>query len=306
MHAGAIRMRGAGPRAGGQNGLASIRAIASLVAWQSLNIVLALAVYIAWLNRNEGHLTPETGAGYWLGIAGVSAMVLLLVYPFRKRFRWLAWVGSVPLWFRLHMMLGLLAPTLILLHCNFKLGSTNSRTALIAMLVVAASGVVGRLLYRGVHAGLSERKRSAASYFEAASDNGRGAALSAIALSPATVAQLGALTKQAITPHRSLARAITSQIAVNREATRLARLVRREARDLFRRADRGRQLSWIERRRQRKHFEGSLDAYLAAVRKTASLALFERLFALWHLLHLPLFFLMILATVIHVIAVHLY
>jgi len=33
---------------------------------------------------------------------------------------------------------------------------------------------------------------------------------------------------------------------------------------------------------------------------------FERLFSLWHSLHIPLIFVMIIAAIIHVIAVHVY
>ena len=42
----------------------------------------------------------------------------------------------------------------------------------------------------------------------------------------------------------------------------------------------------------RKH----LDLYFAALRKAAAFAVFERLFALWHVLHLPLFVLLVLTV----------
>ena len=46
--------------------------------------------------------------------------------------------------------------------------------------------------------------------------------------------------------------------------------------------------------------------HLAAVRKAAAFAFYERLFGLWHVLHLPLFFILVLATAIHVVAAHLF
>ena len=49
-----------------------------------------------------------------------------------------------------------------------------------------------------------------------------------------------------------------------------------------------------------------LDMYIAAMRKASRLALFERLFGLWHILHLPLFVILVFAATVHVIAVHLY
>ncbi|MEQ1651925.1 MAG: pyridine nucleotide-disulfide oxidoreductase, partial [Hyphomicrobium sp.] len=105
------------------------------------------AIVAGWAWRDEGHLTPEQGLGYWLGIAGATAMLLLLVYPLRKRMPSLRWLGGIPAWFQLHMLLGVLGPLLILYHCNFSFGAPNSNIALSTMLVVAASGVVGRYLY---------------------------------------------------------------------------------------------------------------------------------------------------------------
>jgi hypothetical protein len=35
-------------------------------------------------------------------------------------------------------------------------------------------------------------------------------------------------------------------------------------------------------------------------------AAFERLFSLWHALHLPLFLMLLVAGVVHVVAVHVY
>ena len=49
-----------------------------------------------------------------------------------------------------------------------------------------------------------------------------------------------------------------------------------------------------------------LGQYFAAVNRAAAFAFYERLFALWHVLHLPFFILLVLAAIVHVIAVHLY
>src|SRR5262245_13252078 len=120
--------------------------------------IVTAALFYGWQLRDEGHLTPESGVGYWLGIGGASAMLLLLGYPLRKRLPTLKALGSVTSWFRLHMMLGVIGPALILLHANFKLGSLNSNVALLAMLTVASSGLVGRYLYGRIHQGLYGRR----------------------------------------------------------------------------------------------------------------------------------------------------
>jgi len=67
-----------------------------------------------------------------------------------------------------------------------------------------------------------------------------------------------------------------------------------------------RALSGRQRRKQLRQFEEQIDLHFDAVRKAASLAVYERLFALWHLLHLPLFVMLVGAVVVHILAVHLY
>jgi hypothetical protein len=118
---------------------------------------------IGWFNRDQEYLIPDDGAGYWLGVVGSVLMLLLLLYPLRKhplrkRVRIRALGGSVAFWFRAHMILGLVGPAMILFHANFTMVAINSTVATIAMLVVAASGVVGRYLYGKIHLGLYGRK----------------------------------------------------------------------------------------------------------------------------------------------------
>jgi len=43
-----------------------------------------------------------------------------------------------------------------------------------------------------------------------------------------------------------------------------------------------------------------------ASRQVAEFRVYERLFSLWHVLHLPLFFMLLAAGIVHVIAVHVY
>lgn len=124
----------------------------------AFGIAVVAVLWIGWLDRADNGLTPESGVGYWLGIAGSGLMLLLLLYPLRKRVKFSRLLGSVAFWFRVHMILGVVGPVLILLHANFRLGSINSNMALAAMLVVAVSGIVGRYLYGKIHLGLYGRK----------------------------------------------------------------------------------------------------------------------------------------------------
>jgi NADH-quinone oxidoreductase subunit H len=49
-----------------------------------------------------------------------------------------------------------------------------------------------------------------------------------------------------------------------------------------------------------------IDHRLAATRRVVEFGAFERLFSLWHALHLPLFVMLLVAGIAHVVAVHVY
>jgi hypothetical protein len=92
------------------------------------------------------YLSPKYGLGYALGIIGGLMLFAQSLYAVRKLVPSLGFLGSVRTWFQWHILLGTTAPVLILMHCGFRLGATNSNIALFAMLLVAASGLLGRFL----------------------------------------------------------------------------------------------------------------------------------------------------------------
>ncbi|MDH5345565.1 MAG: hypothetical protein OEW59_07355, partial [Gammaproteobacteria bacterium] len=55
---------------------------------------LLLLVVLGWLVRDFDLINPEAGVGYWLGIIGGSMMLTLLLYPLRKRFRFMSRLGA--------------------------------------------------------------------------------------------------------------------------------------------------------------------------------------------------------------------
>jgi len=265
-------------------------------------IVLAAALMTGWLNRGEEYVIPESGVGYWLGVAGASAMLLLLLYPLRKRMRLM---GSVTFWFRVHMVLGLIGPALILFHSNFRLGSLNSNVALVAMLTVATSGIIGRYLYGKIHMGLYGRKavlrelRADAEALEKSLGSG-------ISGCDQIVAQMHAFADRAAALPKGIAGSLWTLPLVALRARFLRRRLRRQAHRLVK--GEAKRLKW-SRRVRRQQFDGIVNVvtlHVAAVRKAAAFEIYERLFGLWHVLHLPLFMILILAACIHVVAAHLY
>ncbi|MBS1213203.1 MAG: hypothetical protein H6R26_1820, partial [Proteobacteria bacterium] len=86
---------------------------------------VGIALILGWWFRDEEYLTAKEGMGYALGVAGAVMMLLQFAYPLRKNVRIMNSWGSVRLWFRLHKMLGILGPILVLYHSNFRLHATN-------------------------------------------------------------------------------------------------------------------------------------------------------------------------------------
>jgi hypothetical protein len=289
------------------NGKARRRSLMTSLSWLAFCSLLGAMLLFGWINRNERHWVPETGPGYWLGIAGAVAMLALLIYPFRKRFRSLRFLGSVPAWFRLHMALGMLGPSLILLHCNFRSESLNASVALNAMLIVAASGLIGRFLYSHVHSTLSGKRMAATTFFDELTPGGGIAhANTFFGLSQRSLARVSAVTKNALTPPRGILRAIGHASLVRWQTRQLSRSLSREIRARNAELVRVEAAPRRQLRQARRDFEQDVADHLAAVRKAAGLAIYERLFSLWHFLHLPLFMMLVIAAIVHVIAVHLY
>jgi len=266
----------------------------------TFSLAMFAALLAGWVHRDDDWISPQTGLGYQLGIIGSLMMLALLLYPLRKRYANLEWLGRVGDLFRIHMVLGILGPLLIVLHCNFRLGSINSNVALGAMLLVVASGLVGRYLYGQIHVGLYGRKSEL---------NDLIGNVDAIGSILGHDLQEAPQILDALRHYQ--ARILRSVNPLNGldlgPATRGGRKVLGGA--ILTVLDRQAKLAgWppsiveSKRRAALQH----LEQYLTAIRKAAALAFFERLFAIWHVLHMPMFFLLMIAAVVHIVAVHLY
>jgi hypothetical protein len=257
------------------------------------------------MNGDDAGLTPDNGVGYWLGIVGSCAMLALLIYPLRKRMRSVARLGAVAFWFRAHMFLGIIGPVLVIVHSDFKLGSLNSNVALIAMLLVAASGIVGRYLYGQIHLGLYGRKAQVRDLLNDA-EALKGIVGEHLPLAGRVIEQMNDFTALVMAPPNGVFGSLWSipRLAV-RTRTARARLLAETRRVI---TAEGKRHAWPRRARRQQiaAVADLVDLHLAAVRKAAAFRFYERLFALWHVLHLPLFVLLVIAAVVHVFAAHFY
>ena len=268
-------------------------------------LVVAGVIFWGMHAHVERYITPQRGVGYWLGIIGGSLMILLLLYSARKRYRWLRWMGSIPAWFEFHMVLGVVGPILILFHANFSLGATNSNVALFSMLLVAASGVIGRYIYTRLHARLEGHEDT----LEQLKTVGERLRLqtTSIAFLPGLLDGIDRVERRLILPPKgSIARFLhLSTGAVRMSVARW--IVRREVREAVFKARRNESLI-VARHATRLGEVARQYAYrrLDAGRRMTEYKLYARLFSFWHVLHIPLFFMLLIAGIVHVVAINVY
>lgn len=265
-----------------------------------------LSLLVGYLVGQAEIFTPEEGVGYWTGIAGGAAMLLLLLYSMRKRLRFMRRLGGIPKWFRLHMILGVTGPILVLYHCNFKTGATNSNVALAAMMLVAGSGLVGRYIYRQIHNGMSGAHATVQELLEGATalvseiEHDVGGAGGAIAF------ELTRFGTVALRPRIGVLASLAALFTIPMSASLARSRIMAEVRTAIRRNAPHANWSRSERRAHMSAARQHVRSYLGSIAKAAELSFYERLFSLWHILHVPLFFLLLITGIVHVVAVHMY
>lgn len=262
-------------------------------------LFLALMTWGAYLVSVGKYYSPRSGFGFYIGVAGTLMMLALLAYPLRKHVSWMQRWGALKHWFRIHMIMGIVGPTLVLFHSTFHIRSTNAAVALVSMLGVVISGVVGRFVYTKIHYGLYGRRATLEKVREEFSGQA-DEAKSRLHFAPRVEQWIRAFEHKVTQPDRSFASSawhfltlgVTRSILEFRCARELKRLLRSERRPEFK--------------------QGAPEAitlvasYLHQVERVAHFTTYERLFSLWHVLHIPLIYLLAASTIFHVLAAYMY
>jgi hypothetical protein len=263
-----------------------------------LTVVILTA---GWMLPLRDYITPRSGLGYWLGIIGGSLMILLLIYPLRKRVRAFAFLGSARIWFQIHMVMGVAGPLAILYHCTYRMGATNSNVALWSMIIVASSGLVGRYLYSRIHFGLyGSRANLDEIHFQASKIRLEGTG--AGRLLPGFAEKLDAAEKSIFFSMPGIPSAVSALMLWLWAGLSIRLFISRSL------AKAAQQSKTIAEQKDKLRLAASryAAARLATARRVAEFQSCEKLFGLWHLLHLPLFGMLLVAGIIHVFAVNLY
>ncbi|MCB9892615.1 MAG: NAD(P)-binding domain-containing protein [Planctomycetes bacterium] len=95
-------------------------------------------------------LRPGLGLGLGFGIAAMALIVLNLLYVLRRNPRMPIRFGSLRAWMSMHVVTGVLALFLTLLHAGMAPRDTSGGHAFWALVVLAVTGAIGRYLYAWV------------------------------------------------------------------------------------------------------------------------------------------------------------
>jgi hypothetical protein len=242
-------------------------------------------------------LRPSGTIGLKLGIGSAGLFCLLMLYPLRKRWRWLSTIGSTRRWLNFHILLGITTPIVVTFHTSFKWHGLAGLAYWI-MISVALSGLVGRYLYARIPRSRNAVKLSLEELAE------QSAALAAgLAAQPylqridfGTLADLPSAERiQAMGLGRALWTMLRMDVA---RPFQMSRLRRR----LLGGSQRVRSLGGLV-----ASHDPAVESIVSAVRKQARLRTAmafldrtERVFHMWHVIHRPFSISFVALILIHI------
>lgn len=257
--------------------------------------ILVMVVWAGWKVAHGSYYKSGEGLGYNLGLVGGLMMLTLLMYSFRKHVKFMQGLGKLKYWFRIHMTLGVLGPTLVLFHTTFRTGSINAAVALYCMLLVAGSGLIGKFAYTRIHRGLyGSRSSLKEAYEEMASSSGD--IKSKLHFFPKVEKKIKDFEYEALEKKRGFFAGVWFFLSFDVRRMLLAWRCKRYI-----------QLKLGPDKQDLAEEAASLvSQYLAQIQTVAQFKKFEQIFSAWHVLHIPLMYMMVATAIFHVIWVHMY
>lgn len=270
-------------------------------------MILGVTVLVgfAWAIGRWGGFTAGSKTGYNLGLAGGIMMLLLFSYPLRKHFRFMHGFGPAKYWFSLHMALGILGPLFILAHSRFHVGSVNAGIALASMSLVALSGIIGRFIYTRIHHGLYGHRANLKELHELAGLNSQEVQ-SKLAFAPSVEIALEKFEADLAKPQRDPLRSAWTFVTLWVRRRIVFIRCARELNQLYKAHARSQGWDHAKHQRRLKAAKKLVSVYLLSVQRVAQFNTYERLFSLWHVLHVPFVYMLVFSAIAHVVAVHMY
>ncbi len=218
--------------------------------------------------------------GHGLGIIGTLMIVIgVAMYMIRKRVKKFHKLGVLKHWLEFHIFLCSLGPVLVLFHTSFKFGGVVS-VSFWSMVAVVASGVLGRFIYlqiphtiQGRALSLDEVKEMASTYTSELS-----------ALNAQEALEINKLLTPLDNPPENIS--FLDLYVLQRRTLKSIKLQLASY-----------NLSKTSRKRVWMMYKNQVNLK----RKIARLEWMKKLFAYWHVAHLPFAIIMLVIMVIHVL-----
>ena len=275
--------------------------------WNVFLLVITAILLIGYFISTQKFYKPGDDIGYNMGLVGGVMLLTLLLYPLRKRVRFLKSMGILPTWFKWHMIFGILAPTLILFHSTFHIGSINAGMALVAMLLVSGSGIFGRFFYTKIHNGLYGRQASLKELQDDMSITGNNK--SVLGFAPEVEKRLDEFRARTIKVSKGGDAGLWHFATIGIRAALLSKKLAKDLHYVMFYKVNEKNLNDAQLHRLNLIYEQDLkhiNYYINAVRDVAQFHTYERMFSWWHIFHIPLVYLMVFSGVFHVVSVHMY
>jgi len=238
-------------------------------------------------------LRPSGYLGQGAGVLALAIFMFLWLYPLRKKFRWLAFTGTVSKWLDVHSLAALGLPLLVAAHATWRFGGLIG-IGFWSMMVVWLSGIVGRYLYARI-------PRSQAGVELTIEEIGaqRQALLEEIAeRSGLEAAAIDAVLDADSTPTTGLGLWGTCRRMISDDLRR-----RRAARTLRREIQLRRPLHRKDDRAALREVLRLANREMALVQQSRMLGATQNVLRFWHVAHRPLAVTALVAVVIHVAVV---
>ena len=228
---------------------------------------------------------PSGLIGHGLGIVGTLLIIVgVFSYMARKRYRFFSRFGRLKYWLEFHIFLCVLGPIMILFHTAFKFGGIVS-ISFWSMVIVVASGVIGRYIYIQIPRTIEGRELSLNEVKEMKSN-------------------VNMSIKNRYKLNESSYNSIINYTSVNPQNQQKNLIIR-----LFSKyfEDKKRIKGLKNTLRKNKLSEARIKGVLRLIKKEISLnnklerlLTMQRLFKYWHIAHLPFALIMLIIMIIHV------
>jgi hypothetical protein len=262
-------------------------------------IILGILSWAAYEAAYGKYYTPRSNFGFYLGVIGTLMMLFLLAYPLRKHVSWMQRWGALKHWFRVHMIMGIVGPILVLFHSTFQIRSTNAAVALFSMLGVVISGIIGRFVYTKIHYGLYGSRATLGKIQEELAGRSHDAT-SRLHFATCVEQWLQSFERDSTQVDRSFVSHLFNFLTLGLRRRILEFRCTRELRRIL-------------KTERHPEFRGGVSeaiqlasAYLKETQRVAQFGTYERFFSLWHVLHIPLIYILAASTIFHVVAAYMY